>query len=43
MEMAPAESPEIEEGTMAGVSGSSASRGIEVTVGVVQALGERRR
>jgi ribonucleotide reductase alpha subunit len=41
MEMAPAESPKIEEGTMAGVSSSSASRGIEETVGVAQALGER--
>ena len=41
MELAPAESPKIEEGTMAGISSSSASRGIEETVGVAQALGER--
>src|SRR5574341_365876 len=39
--MASAETPKIEEGTMAGVSGSSASRGIEEAVGVAQTLGER--
>src|SRR3970282_1688679 len=41
MEMAPAESPKIEEGKMYGRSSSSASREIEEAVGVAQALGER--